>query len=273
MSEIKVVPPKTEYVEMKHFPLKDLKTAFVIPSFERKVDKKHLRKMVDAILTNEFYDNVFKGRRLPNKKIEVIDSQHRIQSFIIAHEQYNVQHYDFHLILYDTQNPRLVYRKLNMGKKLVAADITLALDNGGVKFFNDLREFCFHYRNDGKTGFVDVLFAWHWATVKTLGRMDVIEEILKSIDDNSIKTLKIFMSAMSATAGPLTNNPLYKMPFFRNILRIGFEKNYQRDQYVTLIRKIQQNNTIEEISNMKSWIGLKEAYDFIRVKILKEKLK
>ncbi|MBI5697056.1 MAG: hypothetical protein HZC29_00830 [Thaumarchaeota archaeon] len=270
----KVAPPKIEYVEMKHFPLKDLKDAFVIPEFERRVDRSHMKRMVEAILNNEFYDTVIRGTRLPNKKVQLIDAQHRLLAFTIAHENHGLQHYDFHLLLYTPEDARKIYRRLNMGKKLVAADITLALDDGGVKFFNELRRLAQHYRNEKGMAFTDVLFAWNYCTTKSAhSRMELLEQIMRSLDDKNIALLKNWMQAMHDTAGALIGNPMYLAPVFRNIARVGYERNYTYNEFVDLVRKLQKAKLPDDIERIKSLDAYNVMYTFITNKILKEKLK
>src|SRR5690348_15496392 len=58
LSSIQSPPVKWQYV--KNYQLKNLKTDFGIPEFQRKTSSKHINEIVRAILKNEFYDNVIR---------------------------------------------------------------------------------------------------------------------------------------------------------------------------------------------------------------------
>jgi hypothetical protein len=103
--------------------------------------------------------------------------------------------------------------------------------------------------------------------------MDILDQIIQSIDKDAIKTLKTCMQAMKDSAGPLTGNPMYLMQIFRNIVRIGYEKIYDYNDYVSLIKRLQRSKIPEDIIERKSHKAVKIAYDYIVTKILKEKLK
>lgn len=272
MSNVQVISPKFEVVPMHNWDLKDLKTTFIIPEYERRVDRNHLKSMVEAILKNEFYDIVLRGVKRQDGKIEIIDAQHRLQAFITAHDQHGLKKYSFVLVLYDSSIKRKIYRKLNQGKRLVSADHTLAMDDGKIKFFTELKDYCYHYRNTQRLSFVEVLGLWHYcSTKKHVFKQSNMEEAAKSIPATGIEFCKRFMKVMSSSAGVISGNPLYMAGFFRNIGRVSFENDLSESAIAALILKVQRSKIPESFIKTKSHIVMGEIYTWLNSLLEKKK--
>ena len=263
-------PPKVEFVPMNNWALKDLKDTFVIPEFERRVDKSHLRKMVQSIMNNEFYDTIIRGTKLKNGKIQVIDAQHRIAAFIVCNESYGLQKYDFMLALYDEKEARKIYRKLNVGKRLVASDHTLAMDNGGVPFFNELRGLVSHYKTAMKMSFTDAISLWVYCSVGTThSHLEQLENYISKLKAADIKFTKKFLTIFidAAGIGP-SNNPLYRAPMIRSAARLAYRKKLSDFRIKRMIEIMSRYEWPEELRKRQSGFAFAEVTKIIEVEIL-----
>jgi len=99
LSSLKSPPVKWQYI--RNYQLKNLKNDFGIPEFQRKTSSEHINRMVKAILTNQFYDNVIRFYKDKKGKKQLLDGQQRIAALWIAHTRNKLQNYNLLLGEYD----------------------------------------------------------------------------------------------------------------------------------------------------------------------------
>jgi len=259
----KITQPNFKVVKMDNWDLKDLKTAFVIPDYQRKLDMSTVNRIVKAVLANKFYDIVIWGSDRKDGKVNVVNFQHRREAFIILNEKYKLQKYSFILILVEGDQ-RLIYRVLNLGKKFIASDHTKVLDDGNQPFFNNLRTHLKHYRSKEMLSFTDMLYAHKYAvSTKPDGSISLIDTLLKNLKENDIKLMKVFLQAMIESAGSAYNNTLYKGHFFRNIYRVGYEQKLNLDQFKSLIKFLKSYKKLQTLEKGRGSLYYDAVYELI----------
>lgn len=265
-------PPKIEWVWLENYKLADLAKDFEIADFERKISHQHVDKILDGILKNEFFDIVIKAFKptKPGGKRVVFDAQHRIHAFMKARDLHGLKTYTFMLALYPHEQARIIYRRTNIGKKLIAGDHTKAMDDKTLPFFNELRKHLFHYRNDERMSFIDMMYALDYAKGATpQGDMNKIDDILQNITPKDVKNCRIFLEFMTREYPSVRKEPMYMMSTFRNLVRVGVENNYEEhDQYAKLARAIEKNKSIMAHTEIRSKTRALEVYDIIQKEIL-----
>lgn len=269
-----VRPPKITWKPLKGYLLKNLEKDFVIADFERKPSSEHINKMVYSMLENQFYDTIMRVvERKAKPQWIVIDAQHRTQALKILHEKYGVEKYDIMLAIYENHDKaREIYGKLNNGKRLTAYDHSLAIDNGKIPFFNELRDYCYHYRNPDRMAFVDVLYAYNYArSGRPEGSLERLAPTIKKVQPRDLPIIKNFMSSLKRDHPTVTLNPIYRMGIFRPVLKIGMERNYTEEEFSKLFEKIEKHAKIIEISNGRRRENLMEIERLITIEILKER--
>ena len=99
-------------------------------------------------------DSAEKGlEALKDAKYDVIDGQHRIEALRYAREAFGLQTYDLIMFVYSEEGKREIYRRLNLGSPLTLAQHLKAIDNGRVKFFSSMRQYCDHHTKGSKVKF------------------------------------------------------------------------------------------------------------------------
>lgn len=260
-----IMPPKYKIVKMDNWDLKDLKTVFVVPDYQRRVDIITVNKIVKAVLANKFYDIIIWGSQREDGKVNVVNFQHRREAFIILNEKHGLKKYSFILILIEGDE-RLIYRVLNLGKKFIASDHTKVLDDGKHQFFIELKSYLKHYRNLQTLSYVDMLYAYKYAlSTNPDGSISLIDTLLKNVTVSDIKLMKIFLQAMTESAGSSYKNILYKGQFFRNIYRIGHEQKLNLDQFKSLIKFLKSHKKLPDLSKGRGSLYYDAVYELIKV--------
>lgn len=263
-----VKAPKIKWLAKPAYQLKNLTRDFIIADFERRPSSSHINNMVSSMLQNEFYDTILRVVEQEGKYI-VIDAQHRVQALEILHAKYGVEEYDLMLAVYPTSFARKIYRQLNVGKPLVTADHLVALDNGKVEWFKRLKPWCAHYRQAKKIGYLDVLFGITYAkrgVAKARGRdLDKLMEIIKPED---IAFLEMFCSEMLGAEPMIQTNPMYRMPLFRNIMRVSYESKLTREDLALLIKACKHYLPQFPQEGYASTVLVYKYYEIIKDKLL-----
>jgi len=240
--------PPIEYKLLKNYNLSRLTKDFVIADFERREDKRHTGKILQSILDNEFYDNIFRVV-IKDGKWVIIDSRHRIEALILAHKNHGVKKYNMLLAIYPLEIARKVYKKLNLGKRLTPNDILKSYEDGKLEFFKELKDMVVHYKSTFDLTYIDLLFAHHYAiTKKSSGSTKVIEQTLKNITSKDIQLMKVLVQVYIEKFGKVYQNIFRRMSIFRNIYRISREKQLNSVRIRNLLDAIENNNVILENS-------------------------
>jgi len=260
----KIVPPKIEWIWLENYPLSDLQQEFNVADFERRISGPHVSKILDGILCNEFYDIVIRAIKKPDGKYALIDGQHRINAFIRALKEHGLKKYTFMLALYPPEEARKIYRRINIGKKLTTNDHTKAMDDGTVPFFNELHSYFYHYRNQERMSFVDIIYTHQYAIHGVIkGRFDSLDLFIKDISEKDREFIVEFVKAFKDVDSHFFGNPIYKSAIYRNIYRVSMDKKYRYQQIVELIFKVKKMPELEQLAKGR----LKEDYDLAYSKI------
>lgn len=162
MSQTAISSPPIIWKELKNYQLKNLKKDFNIAEFERRASPGHIKDIVNAILSNKFYDPVIRVVRA-TKPWVVIDAQHRLQALWICYSQHGLKSYNLMLAIYPEQFARTIYRRNNMGKALLTRDHSRALDDKKTPFFMELKPWLQHEKTPQKQSYPEMLHALHYA--------------------------------------------------------------------------------------------------------------
>lgn len=96
-----VHPPKPKNHNLDSFPLSELEQTFSYASYERRISKNKVKQICQAIIQNNFYDNVIRASQEDGKRqYDIKDGMHRIEALKLARDVYGVSHYDLILLLY-----------------------------------------------------------------------------------------------------------------------------------------------------------------------------
>lgn len=259
-------PPIT-WKALPKYQLKNLKADFKIADFERLANGRHVKKILDAILSNQFYDPVVRVTK--EKPYLVIDAQHRLQALYIAHTQHGLKEYDLMLAIYPPEFARFIYRKINMGKRLVAKDHLKALDNGKVAFFTELRPWLSHDPRPDKPQYDSVVQAVYYSKgAKKAASVEDLDTILQQITNKDIEKLKIFCEAVVAHSPYIYGAAVYYAAIFRNIFKISIENNLSKTQIISLINATINSKDIKAVMKDRRWDDLLKVYAMITDKIM-----
>lgn len=263
MPEVK--PPVIHWKSLKHYDLSQLKQDFQIADFERRQAKKQVEDILDAILKNKFYDTVIRVVKV-KKRMVVIDSQHRLQALYLAWKEHGVKFYDLMLAIYTKDDAMTIYRRLNLGKRLLPKDHTKALDDGEIVFFNSLRGVCKHDKDNRFMSFVEIMNALNYTKLdehKALqpGNFDDFLKLITREDITAVKTcLESLKRFKRGTAGTL----FYQALIFRNLIKLTKEENLTSDQIYELVEKLIKNDELLVLSTERKLNLLPDAYKIIK---------
>jgi len=184
------MPPETKIMILKDFDLSKIEETFEYADFERRISKNRVHKMAHAILDNKFVDKYIHVVPSEKKEIKytVLEGQHRIEGLRYAREYSGLATYDLVLIMYLNGDPREIYRRLNLGTPLTLEAHLRAIDNGGHKFFNDLRDYCDHHPKGNKLSYVQVINCLHYAKSTSIRpvRPLTVDDFILGITTNDI---------------------------------------------------------------------------------------
>jgi len=259
------MPPEAKIIILKDFDLSKIEETFQYADFERRVSKQKVHKIAQAILENKFTDNVL--RLVESKgpvKYDVIDGQHRIEGLRYARDYWSLASYDIVLFIYLGGDKREIYRRLNLGKPLTLSDHLKALDYGGKKFFNDLREYCDHYTKGSKLRYSTVVNCLHYAKSTSIRsvRPLAIDDFIQSITISDIATIRKFIPILYQVA----TNPdsiFYHYTIMRNFFRVYYENNIEESDMIKLGGILAKSQKIQELAEKRDNHAMRGIYHFI----------
>lgn len=267
---VDVKPPvvKIRWVEKYH--LRDLKTEFSIPSFQRQIYTSHIRRIVDAILQNKFYDIVIKYYVDSRKRKQVLDGQQRIEALYAAYELHGVYFYSLMFLEYEEKFARTAFRRLNMGRPLQTRDHSRALDDGRSEFFNELQPWLAHDRIPAKASYVSLLNCINYSKYGKPVSVSAVnlDTVVESITKKDIEFSKEFCEAYKRVAPRVSNSPLYGNAIYRNVFRICKEKNFDTLKIQEVLREILKSKKIMELRKVNNMQSIVLAYKLIYDQIL-----
>jgi hypothetical protein len=250
---------------MEQFDLSKISIFFHVADFERKTSNIHINRIVNAILENKFFDNIVRVIKNPKGGFEVIDGQHRLAALWICHTEHALKHYDLVLQIFKDEKARTVYRKINMGKPLLAHDHTRALDDGSIPFFNECRKYLSHKRTDKKGSFVEMLSAIYYAknNVPLPASAQRLESILAQISDYDIKKVNQMCESLYLES-PLIRDSMYFRPIIaRNVFKIMYEYDLDIIDTCSILNKAVVNEKIKWRLDKNTLRYIGECYDII----------
>jgi len=261
MGQVKVQFPQVDWVYREHYQLIDLRKDIKVADFERRVNPRHVREIQRAILNNEFYDIVIRCYKDGNKFI-LLDAQHRIAALILCHEENNLKEYPLMFVIFPKELGRKIYRRINIGKPLQISDHTKAMDDKKNPYFNELGQWLAHYKDPTHLSYAEMLYMHMYYLTKNanIHRAELLEETLKGITIKDITIMKAFLTAMQKTNPVMRRNPIYRVQFLRNIYRLGYENDFDTEQFEMLIQMVENWNKFDDYKTMQSIHAIMEVY-------------
>jgi hypothetical protein len=262
----KVYPPKIEPIWIENYNLSNIKHDFKLAAFERRINADHVSKMVASILSNRLHNIVLHAIKGPEPR-SIIDGQHRLTALTKCHKEHGLERYNIMLILHEERDAPMVYRMLNIGKKLTMYDHSKAADDGKVPLFNELKPWLGHHRQYDRLAYMDVLFTLNYAKnpMQRWARIGDIDRVLAEVTDADISFLKTFLRAMSETAGnKIYHNLIYKMAVYRNVSRLARERDMSFDKLCAFISKVQQKKDLEDITRSHNKEQVAMIYEILK---------
>jgi len=259
-----IISPSYTLKILKDFTLKNLENVFIIADFERLLSKKHVNRILESMVRNEFFDNVISVVLKRNGLYEVIDGQHRITALGRLRDEYDVTKYNLVLMIFQEKSSRKIYRQINLGKPLKMQDHLRALDNGKNPFFEMLRPHFVHY-NDGRLPrFEMILHALSYAKNGSPRAVNsyFLERMFKNIAEKDLRIIISFSKAIKKVE-PITPRQLQKVytsSVYRNMFRVGYENKFDQGKWEEFITICKADKTIDKLHDMRTIAAVKELY-------------
>jgi len=260
------MPPETKIIILKDFDLSRIEEYFEYAEFERRISKARVHKIAHAILDNKFVDKYIHVVLSEKDDIEytVLEGQHRIEGLRYARDYSNLATYDLVLIVYLNGEPREIYRRLNLGTPLTLEAHLRAIDNGGHKFFNSLRDHCDHHPKGSKLSYVQVINCLHYAKSSSIRpvRPLTVDDFIIGITIRDIRVIKNFIPILLQIA----TNPddiFYHYTIMRNFFRIYYENIISEDSMIELGKHIRQSKKLQELSEKRDIFAMRGIYHYI----------
>jgi len=258
------MPPEAKITVLKDFDLTKIEETFQYASFERRISKRKVHLIAQAIMDNKFTDNVLRVVNASPSKYEVLDGQHRIEGLRYARDEFGLQTYELIIFCYLGGNRREIYRRLNLGKPLSLADHLKGIDDGKNNFFNSLRQECDHYRNVDKIPYqsiINSLFYSKSVSIRAIRPLD-IDDFISGITSRDIETVKRFIPILKQVA----TNPdsmFWHYTLFRNYFRIFYENKLSTDDMIKLGDVLKRATKIRELSEKRDTFAMRGIYHYI----------
>jgi len=259
-----VRPPSFTLDLMRNFNLAEIPTYFEIADFERAKSSFHINEIKIAILNNQFYDVVIRVV-VRNRKLIVIDGQHRLAALYILHKDHGLQTYDLVIMKYEEDAQRTVYRKLNVGKVLKLSNHLKALDNGRVQFFNDLRSLLCHDDRTKLWTFKEALECQVYSDSGQFLSSRRLDSQLFEIDEKDTTYLKKFAECLILTSPTRTRGMQFKQLFQVNAYAIAYHHNMNKAEINKLIMAgLKTPEIIEQIGVIQNAEGRKRVAEHFK---------
>ena len=259
------MPPESKVVTLNNFDLKKIEDTFEYANFERRISKRKVHMIANAMMDNKFTDNVLRvcaGNK--SAEYEVLDGQHRVEGLRYARDNFGLQNYDLILMNYQGGNRREIYRRLNLGKPLTLTDHLKALDNGKQRFFNELRNYCDHYKTPGKVEYRSVINCLYYSKSTSIRALRplAIDDFIKTITMRDLQVTQLFLKLLPQIA----TNPdsiFYHYTLLRNFFRIYFENRTSDDKMIALGDVLSHSNKIKELAEKRDSFAMRGIYHYI----------
>ena len=264
-NESTIKSPDVEWRTLTAFNLAKISKIFEIADFERTISPRHVTRIMNAIRTNTFYDNIIRVVKRDDGRYDVIDAQHRLSALWRLHKEEGLGTYDLVLQIFDREYARTVFRKLNMGKALTVRDHTKAMDTGKIEFFTELAEYCTHNKNDHKGTYADLLSALSYAKTGSPRAVNTftIERILEGVTKEDITFMQDFCHAIKQVSPLRKGSSYYRALVYRNIFKIGYENELSWMDMMPLFEKAVVNEKIKWRFDKNNELIIREVYDII----------
>jgi len=258
------MPPDAKVVHLADFDLKNIEKYFSYADFERKISKKKVTAIANAMIDNKFTDNILRVCVGTSTRYQVLDGQHRVEALKYARDKFGLLEYDVILMDYQGGDKREIYRRLNLGKPLTLADHLKAMDTGKVEFFSKLRSLCDHYRKPGMMTYRNIINCLYYAKSSSIRaiRPVNIDDFVLGITDRDIEIIKKFIPLLHKIA----TNPdsiFYHYTLLRNFFRIYYE-NKTTDEQMTMLGEILiKSSKIHELAEKRDTYAIRGIYHYI----------
>ncbi len=270
----RIASPIYEWKSLKNFPLGKLEQTFFTAEFERPLRLRHISKIVEAMIANEFFNNILSVIQKRNGKFEIIDGQHRIEALKELRDNYGVTHYNLVLMIFPEKYARKIYRRINLGQPLKMQDHLRALDNGSHPFFTQLRTYFVHYNDGILPKFSMILSALSYAkngsprAVRPL----LLDRMFKNITINDLKFIKSFSVAIANVEPHIAKRHqiLYSHPVYRNTFRVGYENKFNEKTWENFITICKTDKKIDALHKIRTMAAIREIYGHMIEKICGE---
>lgn len=258
-------PPETEFKKLTDFDLKKLEDYFIFSDFQRRVSMTHVNRIVKAIVSNKFYDNDLKVVKI-GKRYGVIDGQHRIKALQVARDKFGLLTYNLILKIFDSDEQREAYRRLNWGLALTIRDHLKPLDDGKTKFYNELRPFCDHYWKFDKPTFTVVLNGLFYAKMKRIRGFnptwEKLDEFVKKMSREDIEKCLMFTKIIRSLS-PTVESDYYKFAIYRNLFRVYYENDLSNEDLIKIARELVEDPFVKEELKLRLQKSTRSIYNFI----------
>ena len=259
------MPPEAKVILLNNFDLTKIEDTFEYANFERRISKRKVHMIANAMMDNKFTDNVLRvcdGNK--SSDYEVLDGQHRVEGLRYARDNFGLDGYDLILMKYQGGNRREIYRRLNLGKPLTLTDHLKALDNGKMRFFNEMRSYCDHYRTPGKMAFRSVVNCLYYSKSTSIRavRPLAIDDFLKTITAKDIQIMQLFLKLLPQIATN-PNSIFYHYTLLRNFFRIYYENKTSDDKMMALADILSHSSKIKELAEKRDSFAMRGIYHYI----------
>jgi len=259
------MPPESKVVTLNNFDLTKIEDTFEYANFERRISKRKVHTIANAMMDNKFTDNVLRvcaGNK--SSDYEVLDGQHRVEALRYARDNFGLENYDIILMNYQGGDRREIYRRLNLGKPLTLTDHLKALDNGKLRFFNEMRKYCDHYKSPGKIAYRTVINCLYYSKSTSIRsvRPLAIDDFIKTITVRDLQIMQSFLKLLPQIA----TNPdsiFYHYTLLRNFFRIYFENKTNDDKMIALGDILSHSNKIKELAEKRDSFAMRGIYHYI----------
>ena len=262
--------PPVEWKPLFQYELKNLRNDFQIADFEREVSTKHVHYLKDAIMSNKFYNNMISATQ-GDKPWNVFDGQHRLSALWLCHIEEGLKKYNLMLGLYPKDYARIVYRRINMGKPLLARHHLKALDDKKNPFFTKLEPWLSHHPRPDKPLYMTMLQAFVYA--RGYGKAAGIDNVDYVLEQTTAKEIETGIKLCEVTASltkEIFGERLYHVPIYRNVFKATLVHNLNHAQIEKLINKMLKDHQIKEIAKTRNHADVAKVFDYIEAKILPE---
>ena len=238
-----------------------------IATFERKVNKRHLNEIKQAIINGDLHDNIITVLD-KHGEYEIIDGQHRALG--VRELQAENPSFSYKLTLRVLENDALnAYFNINKGKALSANDYTKAIDDGfdnRLDFFRYLKDFCSHYGSTKKLKYSTVLSCINYARSDSFARSTNkkrFADIITDIKKHELIKVTDFLNTCFHVFGDDTRQWVYKKAIIANLLRLFFKRFNDITNLSKMLKKISKDTWLKLNSKLYNTEAFIETYNYI----------